>query len=819
MRKKAGLAPRFARERLRVIAFIALAFVPLVAVEVVVLQGQQEAARDTIANSRLALARSAAADGDGYIDGNMSTLRALAQTRAVRTADAQTVNAIFAPIIQGDPNWLTIALTAADGYNISSLTSAARSVNISDRDYFRSAIGGRNGISPVIVTRGGTRTKTIVLAVPVAFDDGTRGVLSGALKLDKVDEELRGVVPATSIELRVVDRNGQEFIGPGSEETNAPDVKGRPEVVAGLAGRAEAAVATDLAGREALIAFAPAPVAGWVVILSEPTIAAYAVPDELGRTAGILTLAGLVIALAIGWYLSGRLARSYMQVETERFRLNDALKHAPARVGLLRGKDLVYTMASPGQLEQLGLREEDVVGKPFRSLDPDPDHRTILERVYQTGEPFIAHEMATSVRLANGRLVEGWYDAAIVPTKDVTGTIDGVIYYASDVSDLVRGRKRLEELAAAVATERDELQQIMNELPDGVVVMRRNLTTTRNKTADELLGRPFSGDFAATQADHVPRRPDGRPYEVADFPIMRALLRGESVHGEEMLIHNAARGEELSVLVSAAPVRREGEIVAAVSVFQDITQIRAFERQRSEFFSMASHEIRTPVTAIQLQLDLIARQLAKGDASQVQELVGKAHHRTKALTALINDLLDTTRIDAGRFGLELQELDLVPLVQRAAGDYPTDAGHPIFVVAVSEPLPVLADSRRLVEVLENLVSNAVKYSPRGGTVTIEIGRDGDNAFVQVRDEGIGVPDDERSRIFDRFFRTTVARPYGGVGLGLYISKEIVERLGGELVLQSSGANGSVFRLTLPLARREAEVAAPLGVNVGELGNR
>jgi signal transduction histidine kinase len=138
---------------------------------------------------------------------------------------------------------------------------------------------------------------------------------------------------------------------------------------------------------------------------------------------------------------------------------------------------------------------------------------------------------------------------------------------------------------------------------------------------------------------------------------------------------------------------------------------------------------------------------------------------------------------------------------------------------VSEPLPVLADSRRLVEVLENLVSNAVKYSPRGGTVTIEIGRDGDNAFVQVRDEGIGVPDDERSRIFDRFFRTTVARPYGGVGLGLYISKEIVERLGGELVLQSSGANGSVFRLTLPLARREAEVAAPLGVNVGELGNR
>ena len=813
------MAPRFARERLRVIAFIALAFVPLIAIELVVLQGQQQAARDGLASARLSLARAAAADTDGFIDGNVSTLRALTQTRSVRLADAQNVNAILTPIIQNDPNWLTIGLSGADGFNITSFTTPPHTVSIADRDYFQAAIAGRTGISSVIVTRGNLKTKTIVLAVPVVFDDGTRGVLSGALKLDKVDEELRSVVPAPSIELRVVDRNGQEFIGPGGEEENAPDVHARPEVVEGLAGKSNALVAKDLQGRDALVAFAPAPVAGWVVILSEPAAAAFAVPNELGRTAGVLTLVGLVIALAIGWYFSGRLARSYMDIETERFRLSDALKHAPARVGLLRGKELVYTMASPGQLEQLGMREQDVVGKRFRAIDPDPDHRAILERVYQTGEPFFAHEMPSSVRLPNGTLVEGWYNAAIVATKDIAGKIDGVIYYATDVTDLVRGRKRLEELAAAVSAERDELQQIMNELPEGVVVMRRNLTTTRNKTADDLLGRPFSGDFESARADSVPRRPDGRPYEVADFPVMRALLRGENVHGEEMEIHNVARGEDLSVLVSAAPVRRDGEIVAAVSVFQDITQLRAFERQRSEFFSMASHEIRTPVTAIQLQLDLIQRQLSKGDATQVRELVAKAKHRTKALTALINDLLDMTRIDAGRFGLELQDLDLVELAKRAASDYPTDPEHPILVVASTGELPVHADNRRVVEILENLISNAVKYSPRGGTVTVEIGRSGDHAIVRVRDEGIGIPEDERARIFDRFFRTTVAKPYGGVGLGLYISKEIAQRLGGELTLESSGPSGSVFRLSLPLVRAEVGAPAASGVNAGELGDR
>ena len=104
----------------------------------------------------------------------------------------------------------------------------------------------------------------------------------------------------------------------------------------------------------------------------------------------------------------------------------------------------------------------------------------------------------------------------------------------------------------------------------------------------------------------------------------------------------------------------------------------------------------------------------------------------------------------------------------------------------------------MVEVLENLLSNAVKYSPQGGAVTVEIGREKDNAVIRVRDEGLGVPEEERGQIFERFFRASVAKPYGGVGLGLYISKEIVNRMGGDIVLESSGGKGSVFRVSLPL---------------------
>ncbi len=221
---------------------------------------------------------------------------------------------------------------------------------------------------------------------------------------------------------------------------------------------------------------------------------------------------------------------------------------------------------------------------------------------------------------------------------------------------------------------------------------------------------------------------------------------------------------------------------------------------------MASHEIRTPVTAILLQLDLALRQISRGNSSNTEEMLRKARQRTKALTALINDLLDVSRLDVGKFALELEDLDLAAIARQTVEEYPSDEDHAIRIISSGGPLPVRGDGRRVVEVLENLLSNAVKYSPEGGAVTVEIGRERDQAVIRIRDEGLGIPEDERGHLFERFFRTSVAKPYGGVGLGLYISREIVTRIGGDIMLESSGGKGSVFRVTLPLQRVPATSA-------------
>src|SRR5256885_10262752 len=376
---------------------------------------------------------------------------------------------------------------------------------------------------------------------------------------------------------------------------------------------------------------------------------------------------------------------------------------------MLLGPELRFAIVSPTQLSQMGLAETDAIGRPFRDIDPDPGHRAVLEQVYRTGEPHASGWSPPRARLSTGATLDGYFNSTIVATRNASGAIDGVIYFAADVTDLVVGRKRVEELAAAVAGERDEVQHILNELPEGVVVMRRDGPITRTRVADALLGRPFTADQDASQRDYLPRHPNGTPYESRDFPIRRAL-EGEDVHGEEMLIHNSARGEDLNILVSAAPVRRDGEIVAAVSVFQDISQLRAFERQRTEFFSMASHEIRTPVTAILLQLDLAPRQISRGDRSNTEEMLRKARQRTKALTALINDLLDVSRLDVGKFALDVTDIDLAAVVRQTVEDYPSDEDHPIRVISSGGQLPVRGGGRGVVEVMENLLSNAGKYS-------------------------------------------------------------------------------------------------------------
>jgi PAS domain S-box-containing protein len=274
-------------------------------------------------------------------------------------------------------------------------------------------------------------------------------------------------------------------------------------------------------------------------------------------------------------------------------------------------------------------------------------------------------------------------------------------------------------------------------------------------------------------------------------------------------------GEEFSAEISLAalPVGDELYTIAAV---RDVTERKKLEsraqllrraqeevRERDEFLSIASHELRPPVTALQLQLQLLLRAAGRQGGTAPELLAHKVEgleRQCRRIAVLVNELLDVSRLRLGRLDLRHEELDLAEVARDTVAHLLEEGirlGSAI-VVAAPEPVPGRWDRVRLEQVITNLLSNALKFG-QGKPVTVSVSADGDWARVTVRDEGIGIERADQARVFERFERAVSPHHFGGLGLGLYISREIVQAHGGVIRLQSEPGAGTTFTVELPRA--------------------
>ncbi len=241
-------------------------------------------------------------------------------------------------------------------------------------------------------------------------------------------------------------------------------------------------------------------------------------------------------------------------------------------------------------------------------------------------------------------------------------------------------------------------------------------------------------------------------------------------------------------------------------IWADSERLRHAVRARDEFLSVAAHELRTPLTAVNLALDGVARRSSAGaaNAEWVLRQTESSRRAVRRLNRLVEDLLDMSRIGAGRLELSLEEVELGALVREVAERFAESTASALVVEA---PQPVVGrfDRSRLEQVLMNLVGNALKYG-EGKPVTVAVSAEAGRARLEVRDQGIGIPPESQKRIFERFHRASTARNYGGLGLGLWISRDIVEAHGGRIAVTSAPGSGSAFRVELPLAPVETGLA-------------
>jgi signal transduction histidine kinase len=302
----------------------------------------------------------------------------------------------------------------------------------------------------------------------------------------------------------------------------------------------------------------------------------------------------------------------------------------------------------------------------------------------------------------------------------------------------------------------------------------------------------------------VPLEVAGRRWTLV-FTARQAFLRDAE---RLQLVSVVAGGVLLSLLlflITRSQVNARAAAEEASRVQQRLAaEAQAAVRLRDEFLGIAAHELRTPLTSLTLQLQLLHRQLGREeplDARRLARGVSTSERQTARLAKLVDSLLDVSRLTQGRLELQLEELDLAEVAREVARRFETEAQAHGVALSVDAPEPVRGrwDRLRLEQVLTNLLSNALKYGP-GAPVQVRVRPEGSGARVEVQDWGIGIAPEDAPRIFERFERAVSSRHYGGLGLGLFITRQLVEALGGRIVVASAPQQGSTFTVMLPTAR-------------------
>ncbi|HEX9135231.1 MAG TPA: PAS domain-containing sensor histidine kinase, partial [Ktedonobacteraceae bacterium] len=397
-------------------------------------------------------------------------------------------------------------------------------------------------------------------------------------------------------------------------------------------------------------------------------------------------------------------------------------------------------------------------------------------------------------------------------------------------------RRRLEQAAHAVHAETADrlafFQQIMDALPSSIYLvygvearlMLANRATASVWGAEWLIDQPMQEFLAANEIKVFDDQ--GRSLAFTDFATMRAVRDGETVlHHQETI--RRSDGSILPVLVNAValdssngwnisrpekePTGQQPQITpletVALVIHQDVSALREAEYLKDEFIGVAAHELRNPLTVLKGFAEMLVFQTERGKGPKLatwqREALEEIDEATTRLDKLTEDLLDVTRLQAGRLVLARKPTDMVALTRHMVTQRQmTSRQHAFSLDTEHTSLTVEVDRGRIEQVLSNLLSNAIKYSPQGGPIELTIREEIEPhvAFLSVRDQGIGIPLRQQPRIFGRFVRAENARAaeITGTGLGLYLSRELVERHGGRLWFESAEGVGSTFFMTLPL---------------------
>ncbi len=542
------------------------------------------------------------------------------------------------------------------------------------------------------------------------------------------------------------------------------------------------------------------------------------VRDELGEVVAFLNIAAETTKRVIAERATQQARAAAEQAEG---RLRAVFRQAPAFLAVLRGRNHVFEFANEAYLHLIGDRQ--IIGKPVAEALPEVTEQgfvKLLDTVFETGQPYVGREIPVLLQRAAGEEPEQLFLDFVYQPLVEHGERVGIVAHGSDVTTAVKARRDVERLLresekarAETAAGEERYRFLTNVIPvhvwsatpDGNLDYVSDLTATSlGRSASELVGEGWLGSLHPDDVAPVLERwahslKTGEPYEVE----FRLWIPAENAYRWYLTRARAQRDESGNIIRWFGTNTDIEESKRAQDELRRLTtEAMEANRAKSDFLAAMSHDLRTPLNAIGGYAQLIELGV-RGPVTDAQRADLERIQRSKNhLDRLVSDVLSFAKLGAGRIELRCEPVSVKNIVGSVIDMIrPQLVERKLTLVSpqIAPDLRVTADIDKTQQILLNLLSNALKFTPAGGTLEIAVRDDSSRIAIDVRDTGIGVPPEEVDRIFEPFAqakRSLVASD-AGVGLGLAISRQLARAMNGELTVKSAVGEGSTFTLTLP----------------------
>lgn len=495
-------------------------------------------------------------------------------------------------------------------------------------------------------------------------------------------------------------------------------------------------------------------------------------------------------------------AKAQLETASERDRLREFFMQAPAGICILDGPKLVFELVNP--LYQQMFPGRLLLGKPVLEAVPEIRDQSIwdvLQEVYHTGETFEGNElMILLARTSDGPVEDRYFNFIYQARKNIEGRVDGILVFVFEVTDLVIAKKGLENYQEILHTVNKDLHQTNDQFK--LAIASANMGTWSADLATDqltvsLTGRSIHGLGADEQLTLEESMLMVLPeYRQQLYEAIRGALEQKTSFDLEYQIQpRDSSPVKWLHATGKAYVDGDGNPAHIAGTFMDITDRKLRDQRKDEFMSIASHELRTPLTSIKAYNQLMKRAAAP---KPINDFVAKSAEHIARLERLINDLLDVTKINAGKVAYAMEPFDFGQMIRNSVESIQHIASQQIVLETVAE-VEYTGDQYRLEQVMNNFLSNAVKYSPGADKILVNSKTEENNILVSIQDFGIGIAKENLYNLFDRYYRVdNTAMRFQGLGLGLFISSEILKRHKGSFWIESEVGKGSTFFFRLPI---------------------